>query len=99
MGTETYNIVRAILVGFYRPDNEHTLQFTTVDEDFGQMGPYWLVTHHTWSYRDTSSNVTYDYDAATVTMAFPATVPGWYFDSREFEKHRGEVSGELRHFQ
>lgn len=88
----TFDIVRAVMVGVYRPDNNSLAQETTVAEDFGPIGPYWLVIHHNWSYRDASANVSYKYDTWSVKMSFPRSIPAWYFDSAEFERHRTEVN-------
>lgn len=87
-----FNIMRAVLVGDYRPDPQSLLEQTTVAEDFGAVGPYWVVTHHTWTYRDAPSGVSYQYDATATTMSFPAAIPGWYFDEREFNQHRSDVN-------
>lgn len=92
VNTATFNIMRAVMVGTYRPDNESLAQETTVAEDFGTVGPYWVVIHHAWSYRDVDENVNFQYDTSSVKMSFPRTIPAWYFDSAEFNRHRDEVN-------
>lgn len=68
------------------------LEQTTVAEDFGPVGPYWMVIHHTWSYRDAPNGVTFHYDATATKMSFPTAIPAWYFDEGQFYKHRSEVN-------
>jgi hypothetical protein len=92
----TGNIVRAVLVGDYRPDPQSLLEQTTVSEDFGPVGPYWMVIHHTWSYRDAPDGITFQYDVTAKNMSFPATIPAWYFDERQFAHHRSEVNASLQ---
>jgi hypothetical protein len=90
------NIIRAVLVGDYRPDNLQLVEQTTVAEDFGPVGRYWMVIHHTWSYRDAPDGVTFQYDVTAQNMSFPATIPAWYFDERQFAAHRSEVNTSLQ---
>lgn len=90
------NIMRAVLVGDYRPDNGQLVEQTTVAEDFGTVGPYWVVIHHTWSYRDAPNGVDFQYDATAANMSFPGTIPPWYFDEKQFVGHRTEVNTTLR---
>lgn len=92
VNTTTSNIIRAIMVGTYSPDPQSLAQETTVSEDFGQVGPYWVVIHHTWSYRDVDADVTFKYEASSVKMSFPQAIPAWYFDTAEFNRHRDEVN-------
>lgn len=95
VNTANFNIMRAVLVGDYRPDNQQLVEQTTVAEDFGPVGPYWVVIHHTWSYRDAPDGVTFQYDVTAKNMSFPATIPAWYFDERQFARHRSEVNTTL----
>ncbi|HKU66284.1 MAG TPA: hypothetical protein VJP85_00755 [Candidatus Baltobacteraceae bacterium] len=92
VNSSNFNIVRAVLVGDYRPDNGQLLEQTTVAEDFGPVGPYWVVIHHTWSYRDAPNSVTFHYDATAQNMSFPAAIPPWYFDEAQFNQHRSQVN-------
>jgi hypothetical protein len=87
----TFDIMRAVLVGDYRPDPQALLEQTTVAEDFGSVGPYWMVVHHTWTYRDAPSDTTFQYDVQAVSMKFPDVIPAWYFDAAQFDRHRSEV--------
>ena len=89
------NVVRAVLVGDYRPDYGQLLEQTTVAEDFGQVGPYWVVIHHTWSYRDAPNAISFQYDATAKNMSFPTTIPAWYFDEADFARHRSDVNTSL----
>ena len=86
------NVMRAVIVGDYRPDSQSLLEQTTVAEDFGYVGPYWVVIHHTWTYRDAPNGVDFQYDATAANMSFPSTIPAWYFDEAQFARHRGEVN-------
>lgn len=92
VSTTTYDIIRAVLVGYYRPDNLHVVQLTTVSEDFGEIGGYRLVVDHTWTYRDITSGATFEYRSAITQASFPAAIPAWYFDERQFVPHRFEVN-------
>lgn len=92
INTATFDIMRAVLVGDYRPDTTQLVERTTVAEDFGSVGPYWVVIHHTWSYRDAPNAVLFQYDVTDQQMAFPASIPAWYFDERQFARHRSEVN-------
>lgn len=96
VNSANFNIMRAVLVGDYRPDIGQLLEQTTVAEDFGSVGPYWVVIHHTWSYRDAPNGVTFDYDATAVNMSFPTAIPAWYFDEAQFKEHRSEVNSSER---
>jgi len=95
VGSKTFNIVRAVLVGDYQPDNGQLVEQTTVSEDFGQVGPYWVVIHHTWTYRDAPNAIDFQYDTTATNMSFPDTIPAWYFDERQFARHRSEVNTSL----
>jgi hypothetical protein len=92
VNTANDNIVRAVIVGDYRMLPGQLVEQTTVYEDFGQVGPYWMVIHHTWSYRDAPNGVTYHYDATATKMSFPSAIPAWYFDEAQFNQHRAEVN-------
>lgn len=89
--TSTYDIRRAVIQGEYRPVPSALLQQTYVQEDFGNVGGYWLVIHHVWTYADPFSGTKYQYNATSVQMRFPPAVPSWLFDEREFRAHEGEV--------
>lgn len=95
VNSTNFNVVRAVLVGDYRPDYGQLLEQTTVAEDFGQVGPYWIVIHHTWSYRDAPDAINFQYDATANNMSFPTAIPAWYFDDTEFERHRSQVNTTL----
>lgn len=92
VNTKNDDLVRAVLVGDYRPDNGQLLEQTTVAEDFGPVGPYWVVIHHTWTYRDAPNAVTFHYDTTATNMSFPSAIPAWYFDEAQFGRHRAEVN-------
>ncbi len=96
VNSANFEIMRAVLVGDYRPDNGQLLEQTTVTEDFGPVGPYWVVIHHTWTYRDAPNGVTFTYDATAQNMSFPSAIPAWYFDEAQFKQHRSEVNTSLR---
>jgi hypothetical protein len=96
VNASNFNIMRAVLVGDYRPDQGQLLEQTTVVEDFGSVGPYWVVIHHTWSYRDAPDGVTYQYDVTAQNMSFPSAIPAWYFDEAQFKLHRSEVNTSLQ---
>jgi hypothetical protein len=88
-------IVRAIIRGSYKPTPEDLLEDTYVQEDFGQVGPYWLVVHRIWTYVPPLSGVQLRFDASVLTMRFPQSVPSWLFDELEFKAHAGEVASVL----
>lgn len=92
VNTANFNIMRAVLVGDYRPDPQSLLEQTTVAEDFGPIGPYWVVVHHAWTWRDAPNATTFAYDVTAATMSFPSAIPAWYFDEAQFNKHRAEVN-------
>lgn len=91
VNSANFNIMRAVLVGDYRPDIGQLLEQTTVAEDFGFVGPYWVVIHHTWTYRDAPNGIDFQYDATATNMSFPTAIPTWYFDESQFSRHRSEV--------
>lgn len=95
VSSTNFNVVRAVLVGDYRPDNGQLVEQTTVAEDFGQVGPYWVVIHHMWSYRDAPNGISFQYDTTATNMSFPATIPAWYFDEAQFARHRSQVNTSL----
>lgn len=92
VNTANDNIMRAVIVGDYRMLPGQLLEQTTVAEDFGPVGPYWMVVHHTWSYRDAPNSITHHYDATAQNMSFPSQIPAWYFDEAQFNKHRAQVN-------
>ncbi|MGZ3539593.1 MAG: hypothetical protein ACXVAF_00185 [Vulcanimicrobiaceae bacterium] len=95
INTSTHDIMRAIIEGIYRPTPRDILQDTYVLEDFGRIGPYWLVMHHVWTYGAPFSGRRYQYDVTSTQMQFPERVPDWFFDEAAFEKHLGEVTKAL----
>lgn len=95
INTSTFDIMRAIIEGDYRPTYNDIVQDTFVLEDFGRIGPYWLVIRHIWTYAKPFSGITYRYDATSFTMKFPASLPEWFFEGRAFAQHSGEVTGVL----
>jgi hypothetical protein len=92
VNTENDAIMRAVIEGFYRPNYHSMPSDTYVSEDFGQIGGYWLVIHHVWTYHEPMSSRNYQYDATSVTMQFPDALPDWLFDPKLFPAHYGEVT-------
>jgi len=95
INTANYNIMRAIIEGDYRPTYGDMLRGTFVMEDFGQVGPYWLVIHHVWSYGDPFSGQTIQFTSTSMAMQFPALLPGWFFDKKIVAEHRNDVIGTI----
>lgn len=95
INTATEDIMRAEIDGVYRPTKDQLLQQTLVFEDFGRVGPYWLVIHHVWTYDEPFAGVRFQYNATSMQMRFPKTVPGWFFDEAAFAQHRGDVTSAL----
>ena len=93
--TATFDIMRAVIEGNYRPTQDSLLERTFVQEDFGQVGPYRLVIHHVWTYTPAFSRVKTQYNVTSVQMRFPSTVPPWFFDERRFRSHVNEVPAAL----
>ncbi len=91
-------IMRAIIEGDYRPSYSLILQDTFVLEEFGNVSGYWLVIHKVWTYSEPFTNSHFQYNVTSVTMRFPARVPDWFFDTREFERHLGDVGRTLDSF-
>ncbi len=91
INTASDNIMRAIIEGDYRPTYRDVASDTFVLEDFGLVGPYWLVIHHVWTYRNPFSGRTVQYNATSTAMRFLAALPNWFFDVKLFEQHRGDV--------
>lgn len=92
VNTENDAIMRAIIEGDYSPDYQSMPDDTYVSEDFGQVGDYWLVIHHVWTYRDPMSSTSFQYNATSLTMQFPQSLPEWFFDAKLFPQHYGEVT-------
>lgn len=95
INTENDNIMRAIIEGNYRPNYGEIVRDTFVMEDFGTVGPYWLVIHHVWTYGDPFSGQTIQYNATSLSMQFPPDLPGWFFDAKTFQQHAAEVTAIL----
>jgi hypothetical protein len=93
--TRTGAIMRAVIEGYYRPTYNLIPDDTYVTEDFGKVGPYWLVIHHVWTYHDPMSSTTYQFNATSLTMQFPQSLPDWFFDPKLFPRHFGDVPGIL----
>lgn len=93
VNTSNDYIVRAIIEGDYRPTYSSIARDTFVMEDFGTVGPYWLVIHHVWTYGDPFSGQSIQYNATSLTMQFPAQLPDWLFDAKEFRLHENDVAG------
>ena len=83
-------IVRAIVRGSYRPTPHDLLEQTYVLEDFGQVGPYWLVIHRIWTWAPPFSGVVLHFEATVRTMRFPGALPAWLFDEAAFRKRSHE---------
>ncbi|HET7813642.1 MAG TPA: hypothetical protein VFL13_04650 [Candidatus Baltobacteraceae bacterium] len=92
VNAQTFAVDRAVVYGDYAPRPLDLVERTTVTEDFGQVGPYWVMIHDVWTWRDAPNNVDFTYDASFLKMSFPDDIPGWYFDRKEFDKHRSEVN-------
>ncbi|HEV2260868.1 MAG TPA: hypothetical protein VGR69_01070 [Candidatus Rubrimentiphilum sp.] len=90
--TSTHNIMRAIIEGGYRPTYSDIVEDTFVSEDFGRVGPYWLVIHRIWTYDDPFSPVKFHYDATSQTMKFPDSLPAWFFNANQFRRHVTDVT-------
>ena len=90
--TQTFAVDRAVLFGDYAPRPLDLVERTTVTEDFGQVGPYWVMIHDVWTWRDAVNNVDFTYDATFEKMSFPGEIPSWYFDRKQFDKRRSEVN-------
>ena len=95
INTQTDDILRAVIEGLYRPDYNSVATDTFVTEDFGHVGKYWLMIHHVWTYQAPFSPARYQYDATGVTMEFPESLPDWFFDSKLFAQHLGDVTSVL----
>ncbi len=91
INTSTFDIMRAVIEGNYRPTYSDMVQDTFVSEDFGRIGPYWLMIHHVWTYGDPFSSLKYQDDATSTAMQFPPEIPGWFFDAKLFLLHLGDV--------
>ena len=92
---KTNRIVRAIVQGTYRPFPRDPIEKTFALENFGQVGPYWLVIHHLWTYAPPSSGLLLKLESTVETMRFPATLPDWLFDERAFREHTSELDSVL----
>jgi hypothetical protein len=95
INTQTGDITRAVIEGMYRPNYNSVPTDTFVTEDFGHVGKYWLMIHHAWAYQAPFSPRRYQYDATAVTMQFPESLPDWFFDSKLFAQHFGDVTSVL----
>jgi hypothetical protein len=87
-----FDILRAVVDGEYAPDPSARIVPSTVTEDFGQVGPYWVVVHRTWTYVDMLDHIDLRFDATEKRMAFPREIPAWYFDETQFAAHRSQVN-------
>lgn len=87
-----FDIMRAVIDGKYAPEPGAPVQPTTVTEDFGQVGPYWVVIHRRWTYRALITHTVVHFDSTETKMSFPQKIPAWYFDEAQFYAHRGEVN-------
>lgn len=87
-----FDIMRAVIDGQYAPDPRAPIEPTTVTEDFGQVGPYWVVIHRTWTYRALIAHTVVHFDSTETKMSFPHEIPAWYFDRTQFDVHRAEVN-------
>ncbi|HET9095908.1 MAG TPA: hypothetical protein VFN37_04550 [Candidatus Baltobacteraceae bacterium] len=87
-----FNIMRAVLAGSYAPEPGARVEPSTVTEDFGAVGPYWVVIHRAWTYRDMLSRITMHLDSTETKMSFPREIPAWYFDQAQFDAHRSQVN-------
>lgn len=92
VNTVDSNIMRAVVFGNYRPDPDARLEQSTAYEDFGQVGPYWVVIHHTWAYTDMFAQLTIHFESTAQKMSFPHEIPAWYFDQTQFDAHRSQVN-------
>jgi hypothetical protein len=87
-----FNILRAVVDGTYAPDPNSRVVPSTATEDFGQVGPYWVMIHHTWTYADMLDHIVLRFDSTEKKMSFPREIPAWYFDENQFAAHRSQVN-------
>lgn len=87
-----FDIMRAVIDGKYAPVPGAPIEPTTVTEDFGQVGPYWVVIHRTWTYRALITHTVVHFDSTQTNMSFPRAIPAWYFDQAQFDAHRSQVN-------
>lgn len=90
--TKTFAVDRAVIDGDYAPQPMDMVERTTVTEDFGMVGPYWIMIHDVWTWRDAANAVDFTYDVTFEKMSFPAKIPDWYFDRKQFDAHRNDVN-------
>ncbi len=88
----TFKIDHALLVVNY---SYHDLLPTAspTQEDFQQIGPYWLVTHVRWNYAPPLHGYTLYVETTAKTISFPASLPDWLFDAAAFDVHRNQLPG------
>lgn len=92
VNASNFDIMRAVVDGKYAPEPGAPVEPTTVTEDFGQVGPYWVVIHRGWTYRALITQTVVHFDSTESKMSFPHQIPAWYFDQAQFDAHRGEVN-------
>jgi hypothetical protein len=92
---KTNRIVRAIVQGTYHPFPRDPIEKTFALENFGKVGPYWLVIDHLWTYAPPSSGLLLRFESTVQTMRFPETLPEWLFDEHAFRSHKSELSSVL----
>jgi hypothetical protein len=96
INAQTYDIMTAVLEGTYRPNPSAMRSHTYVQEDFGQVGSYWLMIHSIWTYvRPGFESGRSQYEATALEMRFPEDIPSWFFDEAQFRAHLKEVPAAL----
>jgi len=90
----TFKIDHAILVVNYGY-REFLPTASPTQEDFQQIGSYWVATHVRWNYAPPLRGYTLFIDTAAKTIAFPAYLPDWLFDNGALGAHRNELAATL----
>ena len=90
----TFKIDHAMLVVNYSC-REFLPTASPTQEDFQQIGSYWVATHVRWNYAPPLRGYTLFVDTAAKTIAFPAYLPDWLFYGAVFGAHRSELPGAI----
>lgn len=90
INTETDNIMSAVLFARYALNRKFPVQPSLVQEDFGQVGPFWLMIHRAWHYSPGPGQIDFQEDADTAEMRFGSAIPEWFFHDCGFDSHAGE---------
>ncbi len=85
--TTTFDLWKAHFTSTYAPGELLPQSPTDVTVSFVPIASYWVVAEARWNWEDYNDGFSFEYDASTLLITFPAMLPDWLFDERAYRRH------------